>query len=76
MACTRPPTNPSGSCRPTGGDPGARRASACRPDLHDTVRHKVEVLRRHCAGVGRDPDAAGLSRIKAMGAAIDASRPR
>ena len=42
----------------------ARYADACnlRGDL-DSVRHKIEVLRRHCADVDRDPDDIRISHL-------------
>jgi F420-dependent oxidoreductase-like protein len=54
----------------------ARYADACNlfGDT-DTVRHKVEVLHRHCAEVGRDPAAV---RVTHLGAALvtDGDAPR
>ncbi|HTZ08071.1 MAG TPA: LLM class flavin-dependent oxidoreductase, partial [Acidimicrobiales bacterium] len=32
----------------------------------DTVRHKVEVLRQHCAAVGRDPAEVTVTRLSTL----------
>src|SRR5262249_18489011 len=64
----------------------ARYADACnvRGDL-DTVRHKAQVLRQHCADVGRDPGEVAVTHLttalggtsdRRVAALVDRSRPR
>jgi F420-dependent oxidoreductase-like protein len=37
----------------------------------DTVRHKVEVLHRHCADVGRDPEAVRVTHLSTALTGVD-----
>jgi len=38
----------------------------------DVVKHKVEVLRRHCADVGRDPSAVEVTQLSTVLVGTDA----